>query len=1344
MEVRVSRSVWQTCRIFVSSTFDDMVAEREEIVKRVLPRLRTFGESVGVHVIGVDLRWGIQSSEQGGAHTVRRCLEAVDDSRPYFVGFVSGWRGWIPGIHDVDGDTHGRYPGLRSCVEEELSITELEILHAVHPLDGRVHTGTSALIFSRRNDAPISDVLQKALARRGIEISESSHDWTAALVVRPYARRSVDGNRNWSLTHGDDALADVVERDLRAWLSQSHPRLEDEGLPNFDDRVRAVAIGGTVPFASEVERLTSWIQSPSPILAAITGPGGIGKTTLLAQLATSLSDGPSQPLYRFIGYSASPVDLDDLLVPLIDQLETELQASNSVDEGRRDLLRRWDRAWHAAARSARRIPLLLDGLDSMPLDPDMLQWLFTPIRYGCPVVVSISTDTDRGAACLATLRAGSAITELPLAAFESTEARSRLVTSNLTQPLKELDGTSLAMLLRHPLSANPLFVSVVMSELKLHGRHHDVRQQLEGRLALNTEPVVASLLQRLESESVLGPLSEFSRVLLLGALAHSPSGLSTAELSRLLAGADTSTDKEELSGRIEEFLHHIRPFLQRRPHAHAFNSKQFADVIRMRHPVPPSARDGEATRTQWPDLLAELIRAPGTESDPADARAASIRRATDLPHYLRHRPTLDALATHLADVSEVVERIVFTGTNGLRADVVACAADLRWGDVPSEMRVRLDAISAVVEAASGALHALVRRAPTTADVARVLLVQAGLLGYTDLATALGPIARTGGRYAATRWTKNMGSQRNVVYARPIWPRLRLSADERWLAVVSDDSGAWLWSVEQQREIADLRAEGGAVVCAEFNESAKWLALGSSTGDLVQVDVATGRERRRYRLADTAIRAIAWIDDDRVCVGTADHVALTTWTDGDRREVTCNGVTALCTVREGSRVLAGDSEGALWVIDVNGDATRVSGALDSSRSEVSRIVSSADGRLAWALAGDRLLIECDLDTLVVSTPFQEFRPLHDIAVHPDGHTLAAANGVGELSLHDLQTRRRTTLKCVQNAAWSVVIGQSGRAYVAGQPERDRTPVVYVDLDGSPPDPGAASDPIFSVALSRDGRFAADAHSSGRLWMWDAATGDHLLDLEPRGINRSSSCAFTRAGKVMVVGLLQTVVLINTQAHEAFAELGPHGLWSDARFDGVRAIGIHPDDKFFVIGDSQGLLTSLTTTRYEALGLATLDSPPVGITVLRDNRVIVAEENGLLSEFDATLGQRITWPSPERSCWALAASATRLFTGHAGGGIARWSRDASEPPTWFAAHSQDVEALQLLDDDSGLASGGRDGHVRFWNLDTGSVMLDIAFPDAVENLSVSGDSDTLLVSLSRGGLVCMDLYGFGERA
>ncbi len=44
-------------RVFVSSTFRDMQAEREELVKRVFPQVRRVCEQRGVAWSEVDLRW---------------------------------------------------------------------------------------------------------------------------------------------------------------------------------------------------------------------------------------------------------------------------------------------------------------------------------------------------------------------------------------------------------------------------------------------------------------------------------------------------------------------------------------------------------------------------------------------------------------------------------------------------------------------------------------------------------------------------------------------------------------------------------------------------------------------------------------------------------------------------------------------------------------------------------------------------------------------------------------------------------------------------------------------------------------------------------------------------------------------------------------------------------------------------------------------------------------------------------------------------------------------------------------------------------------------------------------
>jgi len=47
----------RTFRIFVSSTFSDLKAERNALQERVFPRLRSLAESHGCCFQAIDLRW---------------------------------------------------------------------------------------------------------------------------------------------------------------------------------------------------------------------------------------------------------------------------------------------------------------------------------------------------------------------------------------------------------------------------------------------------------------------------------------------------------------------------------------------------------------------------------------------------------------------------------------------------------------------------------------------------------------------------------------------------------------------------------------------------------------------------------------------------------------------------------------------------------------------------------------------------------------------------------------------------------------------------------------------------------------------------------------------------------------------------------------------------------------------------------------------------------------------------------------------------------------------------------------------------------------------------------------
>jgi hypothetical protein len=50
---------WQDVQVFISSTFRDMQAERDYLVRSVFPSLREKLERHRIHLIDIDLRWGV-------------------------------------------------------------------------------------------------------------------------------------------------------------------------------------------------------------------------------------------------------------------------------------------------------------------------------------------------------------------------------------------------------------------------------------------------------------------------------------------------------------------------------------------------------------------------------------------------------------------------------------------------------------------------------------------------------------------------------------------------------------------------------------------------------------------------------------------------------------------------------------------------------------------------------------------------------------------------------------------------------------------------------------------------------------------------------------------------------------------------------------------------------------------------------------------------------------------------------------------------------------------------------------------------------------------------------------
>src|ERR1039457_1524975 len=91
----------RTIRLFVSSTFSDLKAERDALQREVFPRLRQLCLSRGLRFQAIDLRWGISEEAGRDNRTMRICLRELrrcqqDRPKPNFLILLGDRYGWRP------------------------------------------------------------------------------------------------------------------------------------------------------------------------------------------------------------------------------------------------------------------------------------------------------------------------------------------------------------------------------------------------------------------------------------------------------------------------------------------------------------------------------------------------------------------------------------------------------------------------------------------------------------------------------------------------------------------------------------------------------------------------------------------------------------------------------------------------------------------------------------------------------------------------------------------------------------------------------------------------------------------------------------------------------------------------------------------------------------------------------------------------------------------------------------------------------------------------------------------------------------------------------------------------
>lgn len=474
-------------RVFVSSTFQDMQEERDELVKYVFPKLRALCESRRVTWSEVDLRWGITDEEKSEGKVLPICLEEIRNCRPYFIGIIGERYGWIPESIPED------LIEVESWLNEynNRSVTELEILHGVL----RNPEMAEHAFFYFRDPAYVESLPDND---RSNFVCETDDQASKLRSLKQEIRNSgFPVRENYK---NPRAISSIVLNDMTEVIDRLFP--EDE-IPDpfvheasdhehYARRKSQIYIGRPEYY----DALDNHIEGTDQPLVVL-GESGSGKSALLASWALRFKErNPKTTMVmHFTGASHSSTDWASLVRRIMDALKRRFRFKEDIPEDLTKLRIAFANFLFMASKRGR-VVLVLDALNQLEDKEGALDLLWVPREIPKNIRIVLSTLPGR-VLDEAAKRSWKSLKLAPLAEDE----RRTLINTYLKQYSKKIDDELLNRIASVPQASNPLFLRILLEELRLCGDHALIRQHINDYLTAQTiESLYQMILERYEKD----------------------------------------------------------------------------------------------------------------------------------------------------------------------------------------------------------------------------------------------------------------------------------------------------------------------------------------------------------------------------------------------------------------------------------------------------------------------------------------------------------------------------------------------------------------------------------------------------------------------------------------------------------------------------------------------------------------------------------------------------------------------------------------------------------------------------------------------------------------------------
>ena len=534
-------------KIFISSTFKDMQAERDLLHLEVLPEVNDYAAQFGQAVAISDLRWGIDTGHLSEAESSRKvlsvCFEQISECKPYMIVLLGDRYGFIPDAQ-AGGDGASALAGIADA--DGLSVTEMEILFGALAQGDlsrcafyfRQPPDYAAMAEAAADYAPESDAHRRKLnaLKAKIQAAAGARVRTYAAAWDPQAKRLV----------GLEGFARMVCDDIKAmmlaeWKAEAALTPEDRTWNAAWQFLRTKAAGFTARQAEETA-LCDDLRQHRANIHIVTGAPGSGKSCLLSAVALALQAEGWKVMPFVAGNGASSNTATDLLWQIDVYLARETNSAAPAATSPFQALRgAFGELAALYAKQEKPLLIVLDALDQMATgdEASAFSWLPDSLPANLHILATCPDDFPLPKGMPSSIPDK----RTPLRPLERAEEKAALIRGLAEAAGKTLAPEIIGALLRLPGADQPLYLSMFVqrllmldsddfSQIRKLGQNGDAINAYLLRLVAEAPESVAGMCAAMMEEAAQR-VNEAQTGLSLGWIALSRHGLRETDIAAL-------------------------------------------------------------------------------------------------------------------------------------------------------------------------------------------------------------------------------------------------------------------------------------------------------------------------------------------------------------------------------------------------------------------------------------------------------------------------------------------------------------------------------------------------------------------------------------------------------------------------------------------------------------------------------------------------------------------------------------------------------------------------------------------------------------------------------------------